>query len=125
MWCSDVRQFHPLSRQLLGTIEDAGEFRVTPATTKLVQDWDSVYDVYASRDWLRALDALEAFADQHPDDVLAGIISIALSGFCSSRRRELGWNHPLQQKIAQALATSGRKFSTLTTLANLVIRLHS
>jgi hypothetical protein len=25
------------------------------AMTKLVQDWDSVYDLYASRDWLRAL----------------------------------------------------------------------
>ena len=81
MWCSDVLQFHPLSRQLLGTIEDAGEFRVTPATTKLVQDWDSVYDVYASRDWLRSLDALEAFADQHPDDVLAGIYLDRAVGF--------------------------------------------
>ena len=108
MWCSDVLQFHPLSRQLLGTIEDAGEFRVTPATTKLVQDWDSVYDVYASRDWLRSLDALEAFADQHPDDVLAGIISIALSGFCSSRRRRAGMESFASAKNS-ASSCNGRK----------------
>jgi adenylate cyclase len=31
---------HPLDIfELLGTIEGAGEFRVTPAMTKLVQDW--------------------------------------------------------------------------------------
>jgi len=73
---------HPLDIfELLGTIEGADEFRVTPAMTKLVQDWNSVYDVYASRDWLRALDALEAFADEHPEDVLAGIYLDRVVGF--------------------------------------------
>ena len=50
--------------ELLGAIDGADEFRVTPAMTKIVQDWDHVYEVYASRDWMRALDALEAFADE-------------------------------------------------------------
>jgi adenylate cyclase len=40
---------------------------------KLVRDWNAVYDVYASQDWLRTLDALEAFASEHPEDVVAGI----------------------------------------------------
>jgi adenylate cyclase len=73
---------HPLDIfELLGTVEGAGEFRVTPAMAKLVQDWNSVYDVYASRDWLRTLEALEAFADEHPDDVLAGIYLDRVVGF--------------------------------------------
>jgi adenylate cyclase len=67
--------------ELLGTLEGSGEFHVTPAMTKLVQDWDHVYDVYASRDWLRALDALEVFADGHTEDVLAGIYLERIVGF--------------------------------------------
>jgi len=73
---------HPLDIfELLGTNDGSDEFHVTPAMTKLVQDWDSVYDVYASRDWLRALDVLEAFADEHPEDVLAGIYLDRVVGF--------------------------------------------
>jgi adenylate cyclase len=68
-------------RGLLGAIDGADEFRVTPAMTKIVQDWDHVYEVYASRDWMRALDALEAFADEYPDDVLAGIYLDRVVGF--------------------------------------------
>jgi adenylate cyclase len=49
------------------------EYRVNPAVAKLVRDWNEVYEVYASQDWLRTLDALEAFADEHPEDVVAGI----------------------------------------------------
>lgn len=67
--------------ELLGTIEGSDEFRVTPAMTKLVHDWDAVYEVYASQDWLRTLDALETFADQYPDDVLAGIYLDRVVGF--------------------------------------------
>ena len=59
--------------ELLGMIDGPEELRITPATMKLVRDWNDVYEVYASRDWLRALDALEAFAEEHPEDVLAGI----------------------------------------------------
>jgi adenylate cyclase len=67
--------------ELLGTLDGPEEFRITPGMTKLVQDWDRVYEVYAGRDWLRALDALEAFADHYPDDVLAGIYLDRVVGF--------------------------------------------
>jgi adenylate cyclase len=73
---------HPLDIfELLGAIDGPDGFRVTPAMTKLVQDWDGVYEVYASQDWLHALDALETFADQHPEDVLAGIYLDRVVGF--------------------------------------------
>ena len=67
--------------ELLGTINGPDEFHITPAMSKLVQDWDHVYEVYAGRDWLRALDALEAFADEYPEDVLAGIYLDRVVGF--------------------------------------------
>jgi adenylate cyclase len=73
---------HPLDIfELLGTIDGPDGFRVTPAMTKLVQDWDGIYEVYASQDWLRTLDALETFAEQHPEDVLAGIYLDRVVGF--------------------------------------------
>jgi adenylate cyclase len=49
--------------------------------TKLVQDWDHVCEVYAGQDWMSALDAIEAFADEHPEDVLAGIYLDRVAGF--------------------------------------------
>jgi hypothetical protein len=61
------------------------------AMTKLVQDWDSVYDLYASRDWLRALVVLNI-----PKMCWPEFISIASSGSCSSGPRVLAWNHPFQ-----------------------------
>jgi adenylate cyclase len=67
--------------ELLGTLDGPEGFRVTPAMTKLVQDWDGVYEVYASQDWLRTLDALETFAEQYPEDVLAGIYLDRVVGF--------------------------------------------
>jgi adenylate cyclase len=67
--------------ELLGTIGGPDEFRVGPAMTKLVQDWDLVCEVYASQNWMRALDAIEAFADEHPEDVLAGIYLDRVAGF--------------------------------------------
>lgn len=67
--------------ELLGTIDGPDEFRVTPAMTNLVHDWDAVYEVYASQDWLRTLDTLETFADKYPDDVLAGIYLDRVVGF--------------------------------------------
>ena len=73
---------HPLDIfELLGAIDGPDEFRISPVMTKLVQDWNHVYDVYASRDWLRALDTLEAFADEYPDDVLASIYLDRVVGF--------------------------------------------
>jgi adenylate cyclase len=59
--------------ELLGAVDGPEEYGVTPAMAKLVRDWNAVYDVYASQDWLRTLDALEAFASEHPEDVVAGI----------------------------------------------------
>jgi adenylate cyclase len=67
--------------ELLGTMNGPDEFHITPAMSKLVRDWDHVYEVYAGRDWLRALDALEAFADEYPEDVLAGIYLDRVVGF--------------------------------------------
>ena len=52
--------------ELLGLIDGPEEYRVDPAEAKLVRDWNEVYEVYASQDWLRTLDALEAFAAEHP-----------------------------------------------------------
>jgi adenylate cyclase len=59
--------------ELLGLIDGPEEYRVSWAVAKLVRDWNEVYEVYASQDWLRTLDALEAFAAEHPEDVVAGI----------------------------------------------------
>jgi adenylate cyclase len=67
--------------ELLGKTDGSDEFRVTAAMTKLTQDWHEVYEVYASQDWLRALDSLEAFADAYPDDVLAGVYLDRVVGF--------------------------------------------
>jgi adenylate cyclase len=67
--------------ELLGTMDGPDEFRVTPALRKLVEDWDHVYEVYASQDWVRAIDAIEAFADEYPEDVLAGIYLDRVAGF--------------------------------------------
>jgi adenylate cyclase len=73
---------HPLDIfELLGTIDGPDEFRGTSATMQLVEDWNRVYEVYASRDWLRSLDTLEAFADRYPEDVLAGIYLDRVVGF--------------------------------------------
>jgi adenylate cyclase len=92
--CSDAFLFRHVDRtepkgvghaldifELFGTIDGPDEFRVTPAMTKLVREWDHVYEVYASHDWLRALDAIEAFADAYPEDVLAGIYLDRVVGF--------------------------------------------
>jgi adenylate cyclase len=67
--------------ELVGAIDAADEFRATETQAKLVADWDKVYEVYTSRDWMRTLDALEAFADAYPDDVLAGIYVDRVVGF--------------------------------------------
>jgi adenylate cyclase len=67
--------------ELLGTTEGPDEFRVTPALMQLVDDWDHVHEVYASQDWLRAIDAIETFADMYPEDVLAGIYLDRVAGF--------------------------------------------
>jgi adenylate cyclase len=53
----------------------------TAAMTKLTQDRDQVYEVCTSRDCMRALDALETFADDHPEEVLAGIYLDRVVGF--------------------------------------------
>jgi adenylate cyclase len=67
--------------ELVGAIDAANDFRVTPSQARRVADWHKVYDVYTSRDWKRTLDALEAFADEYPDDVLAGIYMDRVVGF--------------------------------------------
>jgi adenylate cyclase len=59
--------------ELLGLIDGPEEYGIAPPEAKLVRDWNDVYGVYASQDWLRTLDALEAFAAEHPEDVVAGI----------------------------------------------------
>jgi adenylate cyclase len=48
---------------------------------RLVEDWNRVYEVYANRDWLGMLDALQEFAVNHPDDVVAGIYLSRVIGF--------------------------------------------
>jgi adenylate cyclase len=67
--------------ELIGTIDGPDEFRVTPTQRKLVESWDHVYEIYASQDWLRVIDAIETFADAYPEDVLAGIYLDRVAGF--------------------------------------------
>jgi adenylate cyclase len=67
--------------ELQGTFEGSEDCRATLEMMQLVRDWNSVYDAYAGRDWMRAFDALEAFAREHPDDVLAGIYLDRVVGF--------------------------------------------
>jgi adenylate cyclase len=67
--------------ELLGTVDGPEELRATQAMMQLVRGWNSVYEAYASRDWMRAFDALEAFAREHPDDILAEIYLDRVVGF--------------------------------------------
>jgi adenylate cyclase len=59
--------------ELLGMVDGPEEFRVTPTMGKLVLDWNNAYEVYANQDWLPALDPLEAFAAEYPEDLVARI----------------------------------------------------
>ena len=67
--------------ELLGMQDGPEELRVTPDMVRLVQDWNRVYEVYARKDWLGTLDALQAFAADHPEDVVAGIYLSRVVGF--------------------------------------------
>jgi adenylate cyclase len=67
--------------ELLGMVDGPEECAVTPAMAKLVRDWNSVYEVYASKEWLRTLDAMEAFVTDYPDDIVAGIYIDRVVGF--------------------------------------------
>jgi adenylate cyclase len=67
--------------ELLGMITGPKEYSATPQMTKLVNDWNNVYEIYANQDWLRTLDALEGFATEHPEDVVAGIYLNRVVGF--------------------------------------------
>lgn len=67
--------------ELLGSFDASDKSRNGSPMAKLVRDWDSVYEIYASQDWMRTLGALEAFADEYPEDVLAGIYLDRVIGF--------------------------------------------
>ena len=67
--------------ELLGMHEGPEELRATPEMVRLVEDWNRVYEIYARQDWLGTLDALQAFAVDHPEDVVAGIYLSRVVGF--------------------------------------------
>lgn len=67
--------------ELLGMHEGPEELRITPEMVRLVEDWNRVYEVYARKDWLGTLDELQAFAADHPEDVVAGIYLSRVIGF--------------------------------------------
>jgi hypothetical protein len=67
-----------------------------------------VYD-YASRDWLRALDALEAFADEYPEDVLARIYLDRVIGFLSSRPPSAGMESSVSVKNRASCSNSRKE----------------
>ncbi|QPF88484.1 adenylate/guanylate cyclase domain-containing protein [Bradyrhizobium commune] len=67
--------------ELLGMHEGPEDLRATPDMVRLVEDWNRVYEVYAHKNWLGTLDALEAFAADHPDDVVAGLYLSRVIGF--------------------------------------------
>jgi adenylate cyclase len=92
--CSDAFLFRRIDRsqpkgaskpldvfELLGMHEGPEAYRVTAEMVRLVDDWNRVDEVYASRDWLGMLDALQEFAANHPDDVVAGIYLSRVIGF--------------------------------------------
>lgn len=92
--CSDAFLFRRIDRsqpkgaskpldvfELLGMFEGPESYRVTTEMVRLVEDWNRVYEVYANRDWLGMLDALQEFAVNHPDDVVAGIYLSRAIGF--------------------------------------------
>lgn len=92
--CSDAFLFRRIDRsqpkgaskpldvfELLGMFEGPESYRVTTEIVRLVEDWNRVYEVYANRDWLGMLDALQEFAVNHPDDVVAGIYLSRVIGF--------------------------------------------
>lgn len=59
--------------ELPAVVDGPEEFCATAATTKLARDWSTCFEIYTDRDWERALDSLEGFVREHPDDVVAGI----------------------------------------------------
>ena len=59
--------------ELVGMFDGPEEFQIQPAQAKLVVDWNEVYEVYNSRDWIKALDAFEQFKLQYPEDRVAAI----------------------------------------------------
>jgi adenylate cyclase len=59
--------------ELLGMFDGPDEFRIKPEQAKLVVDWNEAYEVYASRNWVEALDAVENFLIQYPEDGVAAI----------------------------------------------------
>ena len=77
----------------------------------MVQDWDDVYEVYASRDWMRALDALEAFADEYPDDVLAGIYLDRVVGFMLEPPSETWDGSSISAQLGMPMMRDGRDVS--------------
>ena len=70
--------------ELLGTHDGLDEFRIKPETAQLIQDWNNFYTVYASQDWPRARDTLEAFAAAYPEDAVAGIYRERIGEFLRS-----------------------------------------
>ncbi len=67
--------------ELLGMFEGPAELRATQDMIRLVQDWDRVHELYVGKDWLGTLDALQEFAADHPNDVVAGIYLSRIVGF--------------------------------------------
>ncbi len=74
-----VRPLHIL--ELLGIYDGPEEFRIQPEQAKLVVDWNDAYEVYTSRDWIKALDAFEQFKAQYPEDRVATIYLERITGF--------------------------------------------
>jgi len=66
-----------------------------------------------------------SFADEHPEDVLAGIYLDRVVGFLLEWPPSAGMESSVSVKIGQAVLIAGRKLSTQVTSANLVVRLHS
>ncbi len=59
--------------ELLGRFEGTDDLRIVSAQSALVADWSKVYEVYESRNWFKALDVCEGFAEKYPADGVAQI----------------------------------------------------
>jgi adenylate cyclase len=59
--------------ELLGSLRGGDEFEASPERHRLVREWNAFYEVYATRDWVRALYALETFSAAFPTDAVAEI----------------------------------------------------
>jgi adenylate cyclase len=67
--------------ELLAVVDGPKELCATAATRKFARDWNTFCEMYAGHEWRRALETLEVFAREYPNDVVAAIYRDRVEGF--------------------------------------------